>query len=110
MKVLYYRSSSGRSPVEEFIRELPSGLQEEFVEAVSMLEDGEKLEMPLSRNLAGIHPGLHELRLRDASGAYRVFYYIKVREAIFMLHAFKKKTQKTPAKELVLALRRMKEV
>ena len=110
MRVYYYRTSSGRGPVEEFIASLPKPIAERFIEAVGMLENGEVLEMPLSRNLSQAHRGLHELRLKDASGAYRVFYYVKVKEAIYMLHGFKKKTQKTPPKELQIAIRRAKEV
>lgn len=110
MRVYYYRTSSGRRPVEEFIAELPKLLQERLIEAVAMLESGEVLEMPLSRNLSHAFRGLHELRLKDAGGAYRIFYYVKVKEAIYMLHGFRKKTQKTPPKELQIAMRRAKEV
>lgn len=57
------------------------------------------LAMPLSRNLASIHSGLHELRLKDRGGQIRVFYFIKKGDAIYMLHAFKKKTQELPKVE-----------
>lgn len=66
--------------------------------------------MPLSRNLASIHSGLHELRLKDRNGQVRVFYFIKKGDAIYMLHAFKKKTQELPKNEIELALRRIKEI
>lgn len=66
--------------------------------------------MPLSRNLSSVHPGLHELRLKDRSGQIRVFYFVKRGEAIYMLHAFKKKTQELPRKEIDLVLKRIKEI
>lgn len=40
-------------------------------------------------------PGVREIRIRDASGIYRVLYIAKFQEAIYVLHAFQKKTQKT---------------
>jgi phage-related protein len=35
----------------------------------------------------------HELRMKDASGQYRVIYFMKSKDAIYVLHGFKKKTQ-----------------
>lgn len=66
--------------------------------------------MPLSRNLASLHKGLHELRLKDNTGAYRIFYYIKKGDGIYFVHAFKKKTQELPQKEIEVVLKRLKEV
>ncbi len=66
--------------------------------------------MPRSRNLSHIYKGLHELRLKDASAQLRFFYFIKRGDAIYMLHAFKKKTQEIPKKEIDLILKRIKEV
>ncbi|MBN21738.1 MAG: hypothetical protein CL678_10670 [Bdellovibrionaceae bacterium] len=53
---------------------------------------------------------MHELRLKDRSGQIRVFYFIKKQDAIYMLHAFKKKTQELPKKEIDIALKRIKEI
>jgi phage-related protein len=54
--------------------------------------------------------GLFELRLKAAEGAARVFYCTIVDRQIVMLHQFVKKTERTPAKELAIARRRMKEL
>lgn len=109
MKVKYHQTAS-RSPVREFVNSLPFDIQKQFYDAVTRLSDGEMLQMPLSRSLASIHRGLHELRLKDASGIYRVFYFIKVKDAIYLLHGFKKKTQHIPLKELELVVKRIKEL
>jgi phage-related protein len=66
--------------------------------------------MPLSRNLAGVYSGLHELRLKDRTGQIRVFYFVKKGDAIYMLHAFKKKTQELPNLEIELVIKRIKEI
>ena len=110
MEIRFYQTPSGRSPVLEFVESLPGNIQADFYDALVRLSQAEVLSMPVSRNLAAVHKGLHELRFRDRSGAYRVLYYVKVKDAIYMLHGFKKKTQKTPPKELKVALKRLKEI
>ncbi len=110
MKVKFYLKSSGRSPVEEFLSDCSSDIRSDFFDAVSLLVAGESLSMPLSRNLASVHSGLHELRLKDRAGQIRVFYFVKKGDAIYMLHAFKKKTQELPKGEIELVIKRIKEI
>ncbi|WP_244159839.1 type II toxin-antitoxin system RelE/ParE family toxin [Cupriavidus alkaliphilus] len=40
-------------------------------------------------------PGTREIRLRDASGAFRVIYVARFEEAVYVLHCFQKKSQAT---------------
>jgi len=42
--------------------------------------------------------------------AVRVFYFLKLADAILVFHAFQKKTQKTPKREIILGQQRLKEV
>ena len=51
-----------------------------------------------------------EIKFRSVSGGFRVLYVLLTKETMVWLHAFQKKTQKTPAKDLKLAFSRMKEV
>lgn len=89
---------------------LPSATQLEVADAVVLLESGKILSMPISRNLSSIKPGLHELRFRDKAGQVRVFYFLKKGEAIYLIHAFRKKTQEIPHKELDIILKRIREI
>jgi phage-related protein len=68
---------------------------------------GPDLGMPHTRAMG---QGLFELRLKAAEGIARFFYCTIVDRQIVMLHQFVKKTEKTPAKELAIARRRMKEL
>ncbi len=54
--------------------------------------------------------GVHEIRVRDESGAYRLMYVAKFPEAVYVLHAFQKKTRKTALGDLELAKDRYREV
>lgn len=110
MRIKFYLTSSGRSPIEEFLSEQSFDLKSDFTDAVLLLESGEILQTPLSKNLSSIHKGLHELRLKDSAGIYRFFYFIKKADGIYFIHAFKKKTQQLPKKEIDLVLKRIKEV
>ena len=109
-KIRFYLTRSGRSPVEEFLQEQSEEIQADFMDALSLLEVGQVLSMPLSRNLAGIYPGLHELRLKDRNGQIRIFYFSKKLEALYILHAMQKKTQETPKRDIELILKRIREV
>lgn len=110
MLVRFYITNSGRSPIEEFLQELSQDARSDFFDAVSLLSLGKVLSLPLSRSLSNIHPGLHELRIRDRAGQVRIFYYMKKGEAIYMVHAFRKKTQQLPQREIEVVLKRLKEV
>jgi phage-related protein len=53
--------------------------------------------------MASLGSGAHELRIQDAAGAFRVIYVAKFSDAVFILHCFQKKTQKTSKVDLELA-------
>lgn len=52
-----------------------------------------------------IGPGAAEIRIRDVSGAYRVFYVARFPEAVYVLHAIQKKTEQTPKADIDFARR-----
>ena len=72
-----------------------------------MREFGPNLGMPHTRAMG---EGLFELRVKGQEGIARVFYCIVVQQRIVMLHAFIKKSQQTPKRELDIAKRRLHEV
>ena len=57
-----------------------------------------------------IGAGCREIRIRDADGAFRVIYVAKFEAAVFVIHCFKKKTQKTSQQDLALATKRYHEL
>ena len=50
--------------------------------------------------MPSIAQGVHELRIKNAGGQIRVFYFVKFKDAILVFHCFKKKAQKTPDLEI----------
>lgn len=56
-----------------------------------------------------IGPGVQEIRVHTGQ-EYRVFYIAKFSEGIYVLHAFEKRTRKTPRRDLELARHRLREL
>jgi phage-related protein len=54
--------------------------------------------------------GVKEIRLRDAAGAFRVVYIAKFAEAVYVLHCFQKKTEKTGRADMDLAAARYRDL
>ncbi len=92
------------------IRKFPEEIREDLADALARLDAGQSLTMPLSRPMPTIRHGVHELRLKDRSGAYRVIYALIEQGMVYGLHAFKKTTRKTPLRHIALASRRLKEI
>ena len=57
-----------------------------------------------------VGPGVSELRVRDASGAFRVIYLATRPEAVYVLHCFQKKTRKTRKADIDLAASRLRHI
>jgi phage-related protein len=60
--------------------------------------------------MASVGIGVREIRIRDERGIYRVLYVAKFRDAIYVLHCFQKKTQKTSSADLEKASIRYKKL
>jgi phage-related protein len=54
--------------------------------------------------------GVREIRIRDAVGAFRVLYVAKFDDAVYVLHCFQKKTQKTSKADMSLAAQRYRDL
>jgi phage-related protein len=57
-----------------------------------------------------IGSGVREIRIREAAGAFRVVYLAKFKDAVYVLHCFQKKSQKTSKADLDLAEHRYRDL
>jgi len=92
------------------IRVFPKEVRRELGKAIYDLQCGESLGMPLSKTMSSVASGVSELRFRDPSGIYRVFYFLRSVKGVLVFHAFTKKTQKTPAREIEIGRKRLQEL
>ena len=63
-----------------------------------------------AKSLGNLGPGVLELRVWDGSGTYRVVYVARFAEAVYIVHAFQKKTQATAKPDVDLIRQRMQEL
>jgi phage-related protein len=95
-------------PARNEIVEWPIEVKKDLGSILTKLQKREKVGMPDVRTMPSIAKGCSEIRLKDASGIFRVFYVIESEEGILVFHAFKKKTEQTPQKEIETAQKRLK--
>ena len=94
--------------MQQAILKLPAGLQARYIHLTErMAVFGPDLGMPHTQAMG---KGLSELRMKAKEGIGRVFFCIRPNRRILMLHAFVKKSGKTPARELRVARGRLREV
>jgi len=104
------KKASFHQAIQSTLRSFPQEVRKALGKAILELQKGVTLSMPLSKPMPSVSQGAHEIRVKDKEGIYRVFYYTKVEDKILIFHAFKKKSQKTPKKEIDLARKRLKEL
>lgn len=63
-----------------------------------------------AKPMPSVGQGCQEIRVREASGTFRVFFVANVGRDVYVLHCFQKKSQRTPAAALALGQRRYREM
>ena len=107
MRLAFYTRSSGRKPVIDYIKRQAKQERASLVEALEMIEiHGFEAPRMSFRQIRG---KLREIRI-ERKLSHRIFYVAVVKEEIVLLHAYQKKSQKAPKKEIDLAHKRMKEI
>lgn len=106
-RIEYYKSRRGDEPVLNFIESLPIRSQTKIRATLKLFEElGIQMGFPHVKKITGTP--LWELRVLGES-AVRIFYVAKIDKFFWLLHGFIKKTQKTPDRELRIALKRTRE-
>ena len=108
--IKFVKSIRIHKKVSKELEKLDFSMKRRLAELFAVLSEGENLGMPVSRPIPIIAHGVHELRVKDHAGQYRVFYYTRKADAILVFHFFKKKTQETPSQEIETATGRLKEM
>ena len=105
-KVYFYQTKRGDQLVKEFIKKQDEATYAKILRSINLIRDnGPFLKPPYSKK---IKSGIYELRIQGKE-SIRIFY-VKFRNGYLLLHIFKKKSQKTPKKELRIAVDRAKEI
>ena len=97
-----------RGSALEDLRAFPEAARREAGYQLGQVQHGREPDDWKSMNTVG--RGVREIRIRDAAGAFRVMYVAKFDNAVYVLHCFQKKTQKTSKADLNLAAQRYREL
>mgnify|MGYP001566510715 CR=1 FL=1 len=92
------------------LRDAPPDILQDVFALFEDLALGKMLSMPISRPLPSIAKGLHELRLSGEGGEYRVFYVIRIGDAIYVIHANEKKKNELDRRTADLLKNRMRSI
>ena len=107
-RVILFRKENGKEPVTEFLLALQDGDRAKAMQPIKLLtEYGVLLKEPYSRQ---VHGKVRELRASGRMGEIRILYFLHTDRTFVLLNAFVKKTQKTPQREIGIALKRMKTI
>lgn len=103
LKVVFFKTASGREPVREWLRSLVPDARKAIGCDIKTTQYGWPLGMPLIRKL---ERDLWEVRSDLPAGIARVMFTVEERHMV-LLHGFVKKSQKTPAADLKIARQRL---
>ncbi len=95
--------------VEAWLNDIAKDIKARIINIVDLLNEHgpQNVREPYVKHIKG---RLFEIRAKGKDGIARVFYFTMTDRKIVLLHGFIKKTQKTPEKELKIAIVRMKEI
>lgn len=104
--ILLCETSRGKKPVEEFIKKQNQRVQAKILQLLTLLEiHGPQLGMPHTKKLRS---DIYELRIRGKNELRILYFFHKNR--IYLVHAFKKKSNKTPLNEIEIAINRIQSI
>ncbi len=86
------------------LRDFPEGARHDAGYQLDKVQRGEQPDD--FKPMPAVGKGVEEIRVTGESGAYRVIYVARRAEAVYVLHAFQKKTQATSKRDIEIAKRR----
>jgi phage-related protein len=104
---LWLMPSLSGSPLED-LRAFPLTARREAGHQLDQVQNGREPDDWKPMNTVG--QGVKEIRIRDEAGAFRILYVAKFADAVYVLHCFQKKTEKTSKADVELAAKRYREL
>ena len=107
-EILFYRSGSGKCPVEEYLETLSNKQVEKVFFVLEMIEALDVIPRKFLVKLVSTNE-IWEVRVQYGNNIFRLLGFLDGEDLIVLTHAFTKKTQKTPKKEIKIAEKRNKD-
>ncbi len=93
---------------EDFLSKQPQKVQDKIFKVLEAVETLERIPSNYLKQITGTN-GLYEARIQLGSDIWRVFCFFDEGKLVILLSGFRKKTQKTPGREIDKAAKLMKE-
>ncbi|OWJ92722.1 hypothetical protein B6S59_19340 [Pseudomonas sp. A46] len=90
------------------LREFPDEARQDAGYQLDRVQNG--LDPTDWKPMKTVGPGVIEIRIKEVSGAFRVFYVANRDDKVYVLHAFRKTTQRTEKRDIELARARLKDI
>ncbi len=104
-KIKFYRFETGKSPVEEYFDSLTD---KQFEKVAFVLDIIEKLDIVPRKFFKKLQStdGIWEVRVQQGNNIFRILGFLDGKDLVILNHAFTKKSQKIPQKEIATAEKR----
>ena len=107
-EILFYKTQSGASPIEDFIDDLNARQAQKVTWVLRLIEELDQIPKQYFKKLSGTD-NIWEVRVKDGKEIFRLLGFWKDSKFIILVHAFKKKSQQIKKSDLKLAERRKRE-
>jgi phage-related protein len=107
-RIVFYRKESGRAPVEEFLDTLNAKSAQKVVWVLRLIEELNEIPLQYFKKLKGTD-NIWEVRIQVGNNIFRILGFMNGTDLVVLNHAFQKKSQKTPLKDIRIAERRKRE-
>lgn len=104
VRVVFFMDGRGSAPVLQWLEKLPGKAMDKCLARLELLQQlGTRLGPP---SVKPLRDGILELRVVSAGNHYRILFFHSGGKVIVLAHAFLKKTNAVPTREIETALRR----
>lgn len=100
--ISFYRTEDGRCPVEEFLDSLSGKQAQKVAWVLQLIEDLDVVPKTYFKKLVNTDD-IWEVRVQVSGNIFRLLGFFDGNNLVILDHAFQKKTQKTPSKEIKIA-------
>jgi len=107
-EIVFYRTESGNCPVETFLDKLSSKQAQKVTWVMQLVEELEIVPVKYFKKMTGTDD-LWEICIQSGNNIFRILGFLEEQHLVVLNHAFQKKTQKTPKKEIAVAEARKKD-
>lgn len=106
--ILFYRTFSGKCPVEEFLETLSDSEVSKVLWVLKLVQEIDPIPATYFKKLANTEE-IWEVRIQVSKKSFRLLGFMEGKNLVILTNSFSKKSQKTPRKEIRLAENRRKD-